>query len=807
MTSFDRMQVKAPTSKRSSILGSDDARDEHYRSDIHMIENDSYYGSSDSSRRRKTRRDDQSWRKDLHERRSNGWDSDWGPSSSGNTEEKYVPVTIKLKESPEFMKHETEEGFYDRRDMKPIARLSSAWPGASEDTPEKDDMEVDSEAPRPPPKGAKPGKWSSDGDWIETAAASFLKPKPPPPPPPLPPSNQEEKELLKTIVEEKIPEWAKTFKAPPAPVVSNPQSPFVEDAPLKEHVEFDGHAAIKKGHPCCLCNEVMFFSGLAWTYCEAGPPVPGANWSRYQLKTVMPKNTDMSQVLELQRVKDKAIRKRLEMSLLTRPRGVHELEDEFHGLKTTNDGSIRLVCFKCWNESEGTDKYVTSEGKPSAAHEKHLARWERWHFKIDPYVYQKLTDVYAGASDWVTAVGPNDNVAVLYACSGCNNAPLRTNGWLKAKTCSAGSYEKTQWHCPHCALKWKWGLSAQDRWIIIYSGKNDVNPVHFTWGPDKEDWSSRKFATRFVNVIKALDEMNNNVAERLEKVENMEVFTTQCQDPATHANYPSCGLICPDHRLSVQYVGQPVKMGIKPSNSRHISHEEFIQLCIVLLSMIGPASYVTIERLDRKVTGKAREHRSQHYATIKRIIDEDVQKQRRVEWKYELSNDLKPHLTTATGSYQDAQRPNTGGMGTLVGQLLWVSQLRVDILFAVKELSRALQQPYTDDLKNLKQLLSHIEGTTHYKVTLAPKAQHNEQGQITVNIDSHADSDWEGCSTTRKSTSDTITSCWGTHILHLSRTQSTIALPPLKLNSTQCDKLQLKHNTSNKSLKNLQFPI
>eukprot|EP00971_Amphidinium_carterae_P155955 3091764-Amphidinium_carterae.2 len=44
---------------------------------------------------------------------------------------------------------------------------------------------------------------------------------------------------------------------------------------------------------------------------------------------------------------------------------------------------------------------------------------------------------------------------------------------------------------------------------------------------------------------------------------------------------------------------------------------------------------------------------------------------------------------------------------TAVGQLLWVSQLRVDISFAVKE---------------------YIKGTTHYKVSLAPKAQHNEQG-------------------------------------------------------------------------------
>eukprot|EP00971_Amphidinium_carterae_P132877 2631243-Amphidinium_carterae.3 len=94
---------------------------------------------------------------------------------------------------------------------------------------------------------------------------------------------------------------------------------------------------------------------------------------------------------------------------------------------------------------------------------------------------------------------------------------------------------------------------------------------------------------------------------------------------------------------------------------------------------------------------------------------------------------------------------------TAVGQLLWVSQLRVDIAFAVKELSRALQQPDNEDFKNLKQLLRYIKGTTHYKVTLSPKVEHNEQKQI-------------------KSTSGTITLCWGKPLLHISRTQSTIAL-------------------------------
>eukprot|EP00971_Amphidinium_carterae_P178213 3534905-Amphidinium_carterae.2 len=86
---------------------------------------------------------------------------------------------------------------------------------------------------------------------------------------------------------------------------------------------------------------------------------------------------------------------------------------------------------------------------------------------------------------------------------------------------------------------------------------------------------------------------------------------------------------------------------------------------------------------------------------------------------------------------------------TAVGRLLWVSILRVDIAFAVKELSRALQQPDNEDLKNLKQQLrGYITAPTHYEVTLAPKVAHNEQGHIKVHIKSSADSDWAGCNTT-----------------------------------------------------------
>eukprot|EP00971_Amphidinium_carterae_P299386 5948603-Amphidinium_carterae.1 len=120
---------------------------------------------------------------------------------------------------------------------------------------------------------------------------------------------------------------------------------------------------------------------------------------------------------------------------------------------------------------------------------------------------------------------------------------------------------------------------------------------------------------------------------------------------------------------------------------------------------------------------------------------------------------------------------------TAVGQLLWVSQLRADIAFTVKKLSRSLQQPDNEDLKNRKQLLRYIEGTIHDKLTLAPKATYNVKNEIQVDIESFADSDRAGCNSTRKSTSG--------HSPQL-------LFPLQKLNSTQWDKQQSKLNTLNK---------
>eukprot|EP00971_Amphidinium_carterae_P316391 6288757-Amphidinium_carterae.1 len=98
-----------------------------HKEEVERYEKEAYpSGNEGSNFRRKSTRvaEDHSWRKDWtnHGKRSNGWDTDWGPSSSTCTEEKYVPVTIKLNEAPEFMKDET--GYYGRypADLNPITR-------------------------------------------------------------------------------------------------------------------------------------------------------------------------------------------------------------------------------------------------------------------------------------------------------------------------------------------------------------------------------------------------------------------------------------------------------------------------------------------------------------------------------------------------------------------------------------------------------------------------------------------------------------------------------------------------------------
>ena len=60
---------------------------------------------------------------------------------------------------------------------------------------------------------------------------------------------------------------------------------------------------------------------------------------------------------------------------------------------------------------------------------------------------------------------------------------------------------------------------------------------------------------------------------------------------------------------------------------------------------------------------------------------------------------------------------------TAVGKLLWTSQLRDDIKFPVKELSRSLINPQDVDFENLIHLLKYVNQTRDYVYVMDPQFQ------------------------------------------------------------------------------------
>ena len=111
----------------------------------------------------------------------------------------------------------------------------------------------------------------------------------------------------------------------------------------------------------------------------------------------------------------------------------------------------------------------------------------------------------------------------------------------------------------------------------------------------------------------------------------------------------------------------------------------------------------------------------------------------------------------------------------LVGQLLWLSNLRMDIMYAIKELSRGLASPTTDHWAKLKHLLRYLSGTKDYVQELCPKLRLSEK-HSSLDVHTYVDSDWAGDPDSRRSTSGVATYLLGVNLQSHSRTQQTIAL-------------------------------
>ena len=94
---------------------------------------------------------------------------------------------------------------------------------------------------------------------------------------------------------------------------------------------------------------------------------------------------------------------------------------------------------------------------------------------------------------------------------------------------------------------------------------------------------------------------------------------------------------------------------------------------------------------------------------------------------------------------------------TAIGKLLWMSQLRDDIKFPVKELSRSLINPQDVDFDNLIHLLKYVNQTRDYVYVMEPQIPTaDSQGLIPVEVVSYSDSDWAGCQRSRRSTSGSL---------------------------------------------------
>ena len=105
-----------------------------------------------------------------------------------------------------------------------------------------------------------------------------------------------------------------------------------------------------------------------------------------------------------------------------------------------------------------------------------------------------------------------------------------------------------------------------------------------------------------------------------------------------------------------------------------------------------------------------------------------------------------------------------------------MAQLRDDLKYPVKELSRSLINPQDQDVKNLVHLLKYVNQTRDFVFVMEPQLPvRNQEGKFPVQIVSYSDSDWAGCQKSRRSTSGSLISVFNINLQSTSRTQASIA--------------------------------
>ena len=122
---------------------------------------------------------------------------------------------------------------------------------------------------------------------------------------------------------------------------------------------------------------------------------------------------------------------------------------------------------------------------------------------------------------------------------------------------------------------------------------------------------------------------------------------------------------------------------------------------------------------------------------------------------------------------EEAEVPLAGPAARLyrrtVARLNYLAQDRADLAFATKEVARTMSAPSTKDVVKLKRILRYVRGHPRGRLLF-------EWQELPVQLVAEVDSDWAGCTRTRRSTSGGTLS-FGKHCLaHWSRTQASVAL-------------------------------
>jgi hypothetical protein len=127
-----------------------------------------------------------------------------------------------------------------------------------------------------------------------------------------------------------------------------------------------------------------------------------------------------------------------------------------------------------------------------------------------------------------------------------------------------------------------------------------------------------------------------------------------------------------------------------------------------------------------------------------------------------------------------------------VGKLMYATQVRPDIAFAVKELARKVSQPTRQDVTAMQHLLRYVKGTQDWVLRLGGVESTDEKEIVVVSDASWADGP------SRRSTSGGIVVYLGVILLTYSRTQPVVALSTceaelLALSSGTQEGLFVKH--------------